>query len=132
MEEYLIYAEKLNVIPNSEGLFEYEFYFSSMPESAWGEDWNQQCPSACSKETIRPDENAYEDIKVLKADIPLLCISDNSCFSCQDMCDGIVACAWEDITDYESYPEPYRICLNFGESIESVEKKLEGRSLKFE
>ena len=43
------------------------------------------------------------------------------------MVDGIIACAWEDISEYEEYPEPYRLVFNFGEKYDSVESKLAQR-----
>jgi hypothetical protein len=41
--------------------------------------------------------------------------------------DGILSVAFEDITDYEEYPEPYRLVFKYGETIYSVEEKLSGR-----
>ena len=39
------------------------------------------------------------------------------------MIDGIIACAWEDISEYEEYPEPFRLVFNYGEKYASVEAK---------
>lgn len=121
---YLVYVEKLTETPNAKGFFEYEFYFSSTPDIVWGTDWNQQCPSACNKENMRPDASTYEHVAHLDTIIPFVSIGENSCFSGQDMVDGIVACAWEDISDYEEYPEPVRLVFNFGEGYKGVETKL--------
>jgi len=126
-EKYLVYVEKLNDIPNSKGLFEYEFFFSETPEITWGSDWNQQCPSACSKEDLRPDTSTYSEVKKLCSIIPLLSIGENSCFSVQDSVDQIVAICWEDISEYDTYPDPIRLVFNYGEKIESVEDKLAQR-----
>lgn len=124
---YLVYVEKITEQATSKGMYEYEFFFSKTPEIVWGVDWNQQCPSSCSRENMRPDPTTYTLIERLWTIIPFACIEDNSCFSCQDMVDGIVACAWEDISEYEEYPEPFRLVFNFGESYESVESKLAQR-----
>lgn len=124
---YLVYVEKINDIPNSKGLFEYEFFFSETPEIVWGNDWNQQCPSACSKEDLRPDASTYNDVRKIYSIIPLISISENSCFSIQDSVDQIVAICWEDISEYETYPEPIRLVFNYGETFESVEDKLAQR-----
>lgn len=124
---YLVYVEKLTEQPNAKGMFQYEFFFSETPEIVWGVDWNQQCPSACSRENMRPDPSTYHDVERIWTIIPFGCIEDNSCFSCQDMVDGIIACAWEDISEYEEYPEPYRLVFNFGEKYDSVESKLAQR-----
>lgn len=126
-ELYLIYIERLNTIPNAKGMYEYEFYFSESPEIAWGNDWNEPCPSACNKELMRPESNLYNEIKKLYSIYPIKSIIENSCFSIQDSVDGIVAVGWEDISGYEEYPEPIRLVFNFGESLESVEDKLAQR-----
>ena len=49
----------------------------------------------------------------------------------QDCVDGIVALAWEDMSNYEEYPEPIRLVFKYGENIESVEDKLAQRSQFF-
>jgi hypothetical protein len=38
--------------------------------------------------------------------------------------DGIISIAWEDISDYDEFPEDGRIFFRFGESLEEVENKL--------
>ena len=108
--------------------FDYEFFFSNTPEVVWGEDWNEQCPSACGDTT--PDESTYHEVYEIRCDIPLFCAQDNSCLSLQDMTDGIISCAWEDLTDYDSYPEPYRLVFAFGEDIVDVFDKLKGRNVE--
>lgn len=129
---YLVFAEKITKQPNVKGLYEYEFFFSEMPETVWAPDWNQPCPSSCDIENLRPELSTYNKIERLYTIIPLICICDNSCLSCQDMIDGIVACAWEDISEYEEYPEPFRLVFNFGEKYESVEAKLAQRHQFFD
>ena len=124
---YLVFAERLTEQPNVKGMYEYEFYFSEMPETVWAPDWNQQCPSACSIENLRPELTSYNKIERLYTVVPIVCICDNSCLSCQDMIDGIIACAWEDISEYEEYPEPFRLVFNYGEKYNSVESKLAQR-----
>ena len=115
---------------DSSGINEYEFFFSETPEVVWGEDWNEQCPSAC--ENTLPDDSTYTDIKILKSKLPISCAQENSCFSLQDMIDGILACGWEDISEYEKYPEPYRLVFKFGESQDEIMYKLSARGENFE
>jgi len=124
---YLVFVEKITEQQNAKGLFEYEFFFSETPEIVWGQDWNQPCPSTCAIENLRPDPSTYSKVEHLWSIIPILCIENNSCFSLQDMVDGIVSCAWEDISEYEEYPEPFRLVFAFGEKYESVEAKLSQR-----
>ena len=115
---------------DSSGLNEYEFFFSETPDIVWGEDWNEQCPSAC--ESTMPDESTYSDIKILRTKMPICCAQNNSCFSMQDMIDGVLACGWEDISDYDEYPEPYRLVFKFGEKQDEIMYKLSSRGENFE
>lgn len=115
---------------NSSGFNEYEFFFSDTPDIVWGEDWNEQCPSAC--ENTIPDGSTYSDIKILRTRIPIYCAQNNSCFSMQDMIDGVLACGWEDISDYDEYPEPYRLVFKFGEKQDEIMYKLAARGENFE
>ena len=130
-EVYLIYAEKVNELPNSLGEYEYEFFFSEEPETAWGDDWNQNCPSACSRSGLRPYDEHITMIKRLSTSAVLTTIGENSCFSLQDCVDGIVACVWEDINTYDEYPEPFRIVFKFGEKYSTICAKLEKREIYF-
>lgn len=123
----LVYVNPIGV--NSGGVYEYEFFFSETPEIVWGDDWNEQCPSAC--EDTLPDPDTYSLVKRLKTVIPFFCAQENSCYSLQDMVDGIICVAHENIIDYDDYPEPYRIVFKFGESYEEVETKLASRSQLF-
>lgn len=120
---YLVYVEPIGT--NSHDLLEYEFIFSETPDIVWCEDWDEQCPLAC--ENMRPSNDMISEIKRLTTVIPFGVAQRNSCFSMQDCINGIVALAWEDISDYEEYPEPIRLVFGFGESFESVEDKLARR-----
>ena len=42
----------------------------------------------------------------------------------QDALDGIVAIAWENLNNYDAYPEDGRLYFMFGESYDTVESKL--------
>ena len=130
MEEeklYLVYIEPIGM--NSMDMFEYDFLFSETPDIVWADDWAEQCPSAC--ENMRPDESMIHKIKRLATIIPFGLAQKNSCFSMQDCVDGIMALAWEDMSNYEEYPEPIRLVFKYGESIEKVEDKLAQRSQFF-
>ena len=124
---FLVFVERRTEEPNPRGFYEYDFYFSETPDITWGTDWAEQCPSACSIETLRPDEETYHEIKKLISTIPLSCVQENSCFSLQDMTDGIVSVCYENISGYEEFPEPIRLVFQFSEPIKSVEDKLARR-----
>lgn len=120
---YLVYVEPVGL--NSHDLFEYEFLFSETPDIVWGEDWAEQCPLAC--ENMRPSSDMISVIKRLTTLVPFGVAQRNTCFSMQDCIDGIVALAWEDMSEYDEYPEPLRLIFGFGEKFESVEDKLARR-----
>ena len=56
--------------------------------------------------------------------IKLELAQDSCCFAMSDFYDGICAIAFEDISQYESYPEDGRLFFFFGESLQEVEEKL--------
>lgn len=117
---HLIYVNPIG--KDSNGVYEYEFFFSETPEIVWGEDWNVACPSACGN--LLPDPSTYSEVKHLRTHIPLFCAQENSCFSMQDCIDGLICLCAEDISNYDSYPEPYRLVLHFGDKYEYVEEHL--------
>lgn len=127
MNKKLVYINQIGL--DSSGNYEYEFFFSETPDIVWGEDWNEQCPSAC--ENTLPDESTYSEIKLLRTKIPISCSQNNTCFSLQDMIDGILACGWEDISEYDKYPEPYRLVFRFGEDKDKIIDKLSTRGENF-
>ncbi len=69
------------------------------------------------------EEYIYE-IHIVKMKIKLDLIQNNCCFSISDCYDGVIALAWENMDDYDEYPEEGRIFFRFGETLEEVEDKL--------
>lgn len=124
---HLVFVEPIGL--NSHDMFEYDFLFSETPKIVWADDWAEQCPRAC--DNMRPEGEMITDIKRLATIIPFGLAQQNTCFSMQDCIDGIIALAWEDLSEYEEYPEPIRLIFNFGESFDSVEDKLAQRSQFF-
>lgn len=120
---FLVYIEPIGT--NSHDLLEYDFLFSDAPDIVWEEDWAEQCPGACSD--LRPGGEMIAEIKRLTTVVPFGLAQNNTCFSMQDCKDGIIALAWEDMSDYEEYPEPIRLIFKFGEPFDSVEDKLARR-----
>ena len=125
-EYCLVYVDKVG--EHSDGNIEYDFYFSKEPDTVWGIDWAEQCPSACAN--VEPEPNGIHAKLRVVCNIPLGVAQKNSCFSMQDCIDGIIALAWEDIREYSEYPEPYRIVMKFGETYERVAVKLESRGFE--
>lgn len=126
-ESYLVYIEPIG--KNLMDWYEYEFIFSETPDIVWGLNWEQTIPSICGD--LRPDSSTYSYSKRLKTNIPLKVAQQNSCFSMQDVIDGILALSWEDISDYDEYPEKGRLIFRFGERYIDVENKLASRHQLF-
>lgn len=124
---YLVYVKQVG--ENIMGFTEYEFLFSHEPETVWGTDWEQQCPAICGD--LTPDESTYDTVKRLKTQLVFNLAQDNTSFSMQDCMDHIFAIAHENINDYDEYPSPYRIVLNYGMPFEEVDKILSGRQQFF-
>ena len=59
MEEVLVYVKP--VCKNTNGTFEYDFFFSDTPEYVWGPDWDVNVPSANGD--ITPDSTTYTKIR---------------------------------------------------------------------
>lgn len=125
----LIYVKQLG--KNYMDIFEYEFFFSDKKEEAWNDLWDEDNPSAFEEEDLEPNQAYVTKIERLKSIIPLKCIQNNQCFPFKHSIDGLISLAWEDISEYEEYPEPIRLTFDYGESIESVKSKLGRRSQFF-
>ena len=125
---YLVYINPIG--RDSGGLNEYEFFFSETPEIVWGEDWNVACPSACG--VLLPDSTTYSHIEILKTEMEIGCAQENSCFSMQDMIDGIICLAYQRIEGLAEYPSPFRLVLHFGESYDDIITKFNELGLNFE
>ena len=106
----------------SDGYYRYEFIFTNNINEFWGENFEYKPCCLCNG--LIPDEKFIWEIHTVKMKIKLELIQDNCCFSFSDATDGIVAIAWEDISEYDEYPEEGRIFFRFGETLDEVEEKL--------
>lgn len=126
-KKYLAYVRQIGT--NAHGQNEYEFFFTETPDTVWGQDWNELCPSACGD--IPPEPSTYSNIERLSTNINFFCAQKNSCFSMQDMIDGVIACAFESLDGLDEYPSPFRLVFKFGEDKETVEDLLAQRQQFF-
>lgn len=120
--QFLIYVRRVGF---SDPHHIYEFCFSESPENVWGVDWDAYCPGFC--ENLEPDPATYGIIKRINTIIPMIVAQENTCFPFSHCVHGIFALAYEDISDYEQYPEEGRLVFQFGEKYQSVENKLAAR-----
>lgn len=116
---FLVY---INVVGKEwKGGERYEFLFSDTVSGIDGEDWDA-IPAAGMPQP------PYEDMikkcgSVVMTEKKLDVIQESELFSLYDAVDGVLALAWENMDEYEEYPES-RLFFHFGDDIQSVEDKL--------
>jgi len=106
----------------SDGYYRYEFIFTDNIDEFWGENFEYK-PAGLVNGLI-PDDKYINEVHIVKMKIKLDLIQESCCFGFQDCTDGIIALAWENVDDYDEYPEDGRIFFRFGETLEDVENKL--------
>jgi hypothetical protein len=115
---FLIYVNVLGSDWKEENL--YEFIFSDTLENIDGVDWDLY-PAAGQPSPPRKD--LVKAVGVLETKLTFEVIQDSDKFAIWDAIDGINPLAWEDISEYNEYPEK-RLAFKFGDTIKSVEDNL--------
>ena len=113
----------------NDGYYRYEFIFTDNPDEFWGDNFEYK-PAGLVNDLIPSDEYITE-IHIVKTKIKFDLVQNNMCFGMQDCMDGIVALAFENIDEYENYPEDGRIYFMFGEEMSEVERKLAIKNILF-
>jgi hypothetical protein len=127
MEEVLVYIRP--VCKNTDGTFEYDFFFSDTPDFVWGPDWDVNSPA--SNGDITPDSTTYSKIRRLRTNLPLKTIEETTCYSMEYATYGILALAWIDIENLDVYPEHGRLTMYFNEKESDIIQKLSLYSWEF-
>jgi len=118
----LIYVNEIGL--DYKGQKQYEFIFSSSLELDI-EDWFK-IPASSVLKSLSPDIEYVEIVGLLKdTDLDLELIQKSDYFGIIDAVDGIVALAWE---KYDDESDEQRLYFKFGESYDSVFKKLKDRN----
>jgi hypothetical protein len=118
---HLIYINEIG--SDYKGQKQYEFIFSETFEIDMG-DWFQ-IPASATQRSKSPDVEYVNLVGLLKnTDLKLELVQDSDYFGVIDAVDGVVSMAWEKF-DFDNEFE--RLTFKFGESVESVNKKLKGR-----
>ena len=112
---YLAYVDYIGV--NALGYHEYDVFLTDSPDTVWGEDWEQQCPSACGD--LKPDETTYTQVRRLLCSEELFIVQENSCFSLQDCIDGCISMCWLMGND-----DDLVFKLDFGETFDTVIERI--------
>ena len=119
---HLIYVNEIG--SDYKGQKQYEFIFSKSTEIDMDE-WFI-IPASASSQPKSPEIEDVDLVGLLKnTDLQLELVQDSDYFGVIDAVDGVVAMAWEKF-DMDSDSE--RLTFKFGESIDSVTKKLKIRS----
>lgn len=106
----------------NDGYYRYEFIFTDNADEVWSEDFNQK--PACLVNDLMVDDEYITEVHIVKTKIRLDLIQDNCCFSVADCYDGIIALAWENIDEYEEYPDDGRLFFKFADPYGEVEEAL--------
>ena len=119
---HLIYVNEIGC--DYKGQKQYEFIFSKSTEIDMDE-WFI-IPASASSQPKSPEIEYVDLVGLLKnTDLQLELVQDSDYFGVIDAVDGVVAMAWEKF-DIDSSDE--RLTFKFGESIDSVGKKLKIRN----
>lgn len=127
MDLFLVYVRP--VCKNTDGTFEYDFFFSETPDIVWGPDWEMNCPA--SSGDITPDSTTYSLVKRLRTTLPLKTLEETTCYSMEYATFGMFALSWIDIENLDEYPESGRMALHFGDSIDDVETEVKNHGWTF-
>ena len=128
MEEVLVYVKP--ICKNTDGTFEYDFFFSNTPEYVWGPDWDVNSPA--SNGDITPDSTTYSKTRRIRTNLPFKTIEETTCYSMEYATYGILALAWIDIENLDEYPEKGRLTMYFGTPEKEIEEQLALYNWKFQ
>lgn len=112
---FLIYINEIG--KNWKGEFIYEFLFSDSIEGVDGDDWDTYPASG------RPEPPHAQFIHVvgkLKSDYKFDLVQNSDTFCVWDAVDGIIALGWENVDDYDEYPDS-RMFFKFGQTLQNIE-----------
>jgi hypothetical protein len=98
----------------------YEFLFTDSLNDIDGDDWDSV---PASGRPSPPSSNFITKVGRLTSELKLELVQDSDTFALWDAVDGVVALGWEDISEYDEYPET-RLYFDFGTPIKEVEKIL--------
>lgn len=120
---FLVYVNFVGV--DYKGNFIYEFIFSETTKNVEGQDWDLY-PS--SGRPSVPNSEFIKTVGKLESELKLEVVQESDTFAVFDAVDGVIALAYENINNYETYPE-HRLCFKFGETINEIQDKLYEKDL---
>lgn len=121
-ELYLVYINKIG--SNWVGEYIYEFLFSNSKEVD-GDDWDAY---PASGQPSPPDKSYIKSVGKLKTEMVFNLVQESDTFAVWDSVDGVVALAWENVFDYDVYPDTI-LHFHFGITKENVDDMLYTKDL---
>lgn len=122
----LVFVHKVGKDYNDDIIYQFIFTNNKNIADVKGEDWDE-FPSG--GDPGLPYKQYINKVGTLHSEVPFELIQDNESFFMWDAVDGLISLAWEDISEYEEYPDN-RVYFKYGEDIKDVEQKLLSRELK--
>lgn len=122
----LVYVNQIGIDWTGKRLYEFLFSEDESVEDVSGVDWDSYPASVGEPEP--PSRDFISKVGLLTTDLNLFLIQKHDSFAVFDAVDGVVALAWENLLDYEEYPEK-RLFFKFNEDVTSVEDKLYEKDL---
>ena len=117
----LIYINAIGIDYKNEK--QYEFIFSKCDEFDI-ESWFE-IPASMSRESKSPNLEYVDIVGLLKnSNIQLELVQNSDFFGVIDAVDGVIALGWE---KYNNETENNRLSFHFGETLDSVSKKIKQR-----
>lgn len=104
----------------------YEFIFSETTVDVDGDFWDTY--PASNAEVTPPKVDFIHAVGVLETELTFDVIADSDSFSVWDSVDGIVPLAFENIFEYDQYPEN-RLVFHFGTPISKIKDSLYSRDI---
>jgi hypothetical protein len=120
---YLLYVNYIGM--DYKGNHLYEFIFCDTIEDIDGEEWDTY---PASGRPHPPHDSFIKKVGRLESEFRLDVVQHSDTFAVWDAVDGVIALAWENVDDYETYPDK-RICFKFGEALLDIEGKLYEKDL---
>lgn len=120
----VIFVVRVGKTPDNQNI--YHLLCKENIDEVWCEEWGEV--PACACRHLQPEEGEYTVTVELKTDIDFVLGQENCCCSYQDVCDGCIAMAYENINGYEEYPSP-RLIFYYGQELDDIEKELAKRDL---
>lgn len=107
-----------------DGGYIYEFFFTDIPETVWGEYFNVSPATVIPNLTV--ESESVKEIWRVESPYHFILAKDSSCFSMQDAFDNIIPLGFVDIEQHDLIMDNNKVLkFEFGESEESVVEKFE-------